>query len=214
MSSTAISAQGSAIKIGTGTGGAKTITAIAVGFPTIITSAAHGLSNGDRVTISGVTGADAALLNGLVFTVKNVTTNTFALDVNSVGKTLTATGTATPVTYTAVGNAKSFSGFDGAAAEIDVTNLASTAKEFRLGLIDNGGFSFELDQDNGDGGQSAVRAAQISGAVKDFKLELPGGSTPVASFQGYVKTFQSSGGVDDVVKGSVQIRITGPVAWA
>ncbi|MDQ5878867.1 MAG: hypothetical protein QG638_1601, partial [Pseudomonadota bacterium] len=35
--STAISAQGSTLQISTGTGGAKTITGIAVGSPTIIT---------------------------------------------------------------------------------------------------------------------------------------------------------------------------------
>ena len=60
-----ISAQGSTLQISTGTGGAKTITAITVGNPTIITSAAHGLSNGDVVTFASLTGADAALLNGM-----------------------------------------------------------------------------------------------------------------------------------------------------
>ena len=76
MPSTAISAQGSIVQIATGSGGAKTITGVAVGNPTILTSAAHGFSNGDVVTFAALTGADAALLNGLTFTVRDKTTNT------------------------------------------------------------------------------------------------------------------------------------------
>ena len=67
------------------------------------------------------------------------------------------------MTYTTVNNLKTFSGFDGQAGEIDVTNCASTAKEFRLGLTDPGHFQIELDQDLGDAGQLAMRAAQVSG---------------------------------------------------
>ena len=81
--STAISAQGSLLSIGTGAGSAKTLTAVALGNPTIWTSAAHGFVNGDMVTMAGVTGVNAALFNGLTFSVRAKTTNTFALDVDT-----------------------------------------------------------------------------------------------------------------------------------
>ena len=45
--------------------------------PCVITSANHGLSNGDKVYISGVSGMTQ--LNGNVYTVANVATNTFEL---------------------------------------------------------------------------------------------------------------------------------------
>ena len=213
MPSTAISAQGSTLQIGTGSGGAKTITAIAVGNPTIITSAAHGLYNGDVVAVAGVTGADAALINGLNWVVTNKTTNTFAVQLDSTGKTLTATGTATPNTYTAIGNVKSFSGFDGQASELDRTNFASTAKEFVLGLVDYGQFSFDVDYDFADAGQAAVLAAQSSGLIKNFKLTLP--DTHTASFTAYVKRLPTAGGVDQIVKRSgATLRISGAVTWA
>lgn len=215
MSSTAISAQGSILQIGTGSGGAKTISAVVVGSPTIFTSAAHGLSNGDVVTLAGLTGTDAALFNGLSFTVQNKTTNTFSLAVDTTGKTVTAgSGTATPVTYTAIGNIKDYNGFDGQAGEIDVTNMSSVAKEFRLGLVDSGHFNMNYDLDNGDAGQLAIRAAQVSGALKNFKLTLPGGTTPNASFTAFVKSMPVSGAVDQVVKSSSQLRISGPVTWS
>lgn len=210
--STAISAQGSTIQISTGTGGAKTITDIAVGNPTVITIAAHGFSNGDVVALAGLTGADAALLNGQSMVVQFKTSDTFALAIDTTGKTITASGTATPNTYTTIANIKDFSGLDGSAADIDVTHIGSTAKEFRPGLVDNGGFNCNLDLDNSDPGQLAVRAAQVAGVVKQFKLILPNAN--VASFSGYVKKFGASGGVDAVVKSAFDVKITGAVTWA
>ena len=215
MTSSAISAQGTALQIGTGTGGAKTITAIAVGYPTILTCSGHGLTAGTRVTAASFAGADAALLNSLVWTVTNVTTNTFAVQLDSTGKTITvSSSTMTPVTYTAVANVKTMTAFDGSASEIDKTNLASSAKEFALGLIDPGHVTFDLDQDNSDGGQQALRTAQTAGTIQNFKVILPSGTTPTASFTGYVKKITSQLGVDQVVKSSVEIRISGPITWA
>ena len=213
MPSTAISAQGSVCSISTGSGGAKTISGtVVVGNPTILTATAHGFSNGDVVALAGLTGASASLLNGLSVVVQYKTTNTFAVAIDTSGATITAAGTATPNTYTAIANVQDFSGFDGSASEIDVTNLASVAKEFRLGLTDAGQLSLSINQDNADAGQLAVRAALVSGAVKNFKILLPSGVA--ASFAGFVKKFGASGGVDAVVKSSIDIRITGAVTWA
>lgn len=212
MASTAISAQGSTFQVSTGTGIGKTITVAAVGNPTILTSSAHGFSNGDVVAIAGVTGADAALLNGLSFVVQSKTINTFALAVDTTGKTITASGTATPNTYTSVANINTFSGFDGQASEIDATNLGSTAKEFLIGIPDSGQFMVEVDQDFSDNGQNALRAAQTASASKNFKLNLPNGK--VASFTGFVKKISTAGGVDAVIKSSVDIRISGAITIA
>jgi len=115
-------------------------------------------------------------------------------------------------TYTAVGNIKTFSGFDGSSSELDVTNLASTAKEYRLGLEDNGQFSIELDRDFSDAGQTQLLALRDSQVGKTFKLLLSNGENAI--FTGYVKKFSVAGGVDAIVKGSVDIRISGAVAWA
>lgn len=210
MASSAISAQGSVLAIGTGTGGAKTITAVAVGFPTILTSSAHGFNEGDVVTLAALTGADAATLNGQTVSVRNKTTNTFAVYIDTTGKTITpGSGTATPVTFTNVANVKDFSGFDGSASEIDVTNLDSTAKEFRLGLTDPGQFSINIDYDNTNAGHVALRAKQVSGVLSSFKLTLP--NTNVVTFSGFVKKFSLAGGVDAVAKTSVDIRISGAI---
>lgn len=211
MASTAFSSQGATLSIGTGSGGAKTISGVAVGNPTVITATAHGFNNGDYVAIAALTGADAALVNGISWTVQFKTTNTFAIGVDTTGKTITAgSGTATPVTFTAIKNARGNITFaDGQATEIDVTNLASTAKEFIMGLQDGGSAKFEVDIDNSDAGQAALSAAQAAAALKTFKIVLPSGVTPNITFNGYVRQFSRAMGVDQVVKGQVDIRNTG-----
>lgn len=209
--SDAISAQGTTLEIETGSGSAEPVEGIALGNPTIITSASHALSVGDRVTLASIGGTTA--LNGLTPIVTHVTTNTFAIDVNTTGgSSWTSGGTATPVAYTEISEVKSFTGFDGQASEIDVTHLTSAAKEFRLGLDDSGGFSFEMNTILDDAGQIALLASKNAGTQKNYKLTLPSGD--VATFDAYAKGVPVTGGVDGIVGSSVSLRITGAVTWS
>lgn len=212
MPSTAISAQGTKFEIETGSGGAKTITAIQIGNPTIITSAAHGLTAGNVVALASITGTASTPLNGQSVAITNVTTNTFAVQIDTTGLAYTSGGTATPVAYTQIANVKSYSGFDGAASEIDVTNLQSVAKEKRLGLQDFGKFSMEINPDYSDAGQNALRTSKGAGTQKNYRLTYP--NAKVASFAAYVKSTPESGGVDAVIGGSVELTITGAVTVA
>jgi len=208
-----ISAQGSTLSISTGSGAAKTITGVAVGSPTILTIAAHGFGNGDVVDLAALTGADAALLNGKSLVVTNKTTDTIAVTVDTTGKTVTAgAGTATPVTFTKINGVQSYSGLDGAPSEIDSTDLDSTAMEYISGLVDEGKFGFEMKTLHADVGQLAVRAARSSGAVKTLKLVFP--DAVVATFDVLVKSVPVTGGVNALLKGSVDTKITGPVTWS
>ena len=102
MSSNAISAQGTSLQIATGTGAAKNVTAVSKGNPCIVTSAAHGLAPGDRVTFAAVGGMTE--LNGNSYVIEYVTTNTFSLHrVDSTNfTTYTSGGTATPATFTTI----------------------------------------------------------------------------------------------------------------
>lgn len=208
-----ISAQGSKLEIGTGAGGAKTITAISSGFPAIATSAAHGLNNGDVVVLAGIVGTMATLLNGTTRVVSNKTDNTFALlDADTTGLAYTSGGTATPNIRTKIKGVISFDGFDGTADELDTTDLDSTAKEFISGIKDEGKFGFEAKTLKADAGQIALRANRTSGAVVPMWLTLPDQS--VASFNVIVKSMPTSGGVNAVLKGKIDCRISGPVVWS
>jgi hypothetical protein len=111
--------------------------------------------------------------------------------------------------WTNVGNVKSYSGFDGSATEIDVTDLNSTAKEKRLGLQDWGSFSLDANIDYADLGQAAMLASRKTGTAKMYKLTLPDGSAK--SFSAYVKSFPLAGGTDTVLTGTIALTITGDV---
>jgi hypothetical protein len=216
MTSTAISAQGTQIQIATGTGSAVAVTGVTVGNPTVIASTAHGFNNGDAITFdSNFSGADASHLNGKTATVIYKTTNTYAVAIDTTGLTIT-TGTAhaTATSYTTVGNARTFTGLDGSATELDKTNLASSAKEIALGLVDFGQFTFEADHDNGDAGQAAVLSHYTAGTVVGMKVILPSGTTPTASFNAFIKKFSLTGGIDAIARRSIDCRITGTVTWA
>lgn len=212
MTSSAIPAQGSTLQIGTGTGPAVNITGLALGFPTIVKAAGHPLKNGDIVSFAGLAGNTA--LNGLTPVIKNVTTDTFAVDVDTTGgAAYTNGGTATPVAWTKISNLLTYKGFDGQAAELDATNLDSDAKEFKPGLQDWGQFTVDYHKDFSDPGQQALDAAKAARAVKPFKFTLPNGKT--RTFNALVKNSPIEGGVDQLVKAAgVALRISGNVVEA
>lgn len=210
MASGAISAQGSKVYIGTGSGGAITITAIAKAFRAEVTGT-HSLTKGDRVTFAAVVGMTE--INGLVGTVIDVTgTTKFVVDIDSrLFTTYTSGGTATPVTWTQITDVKDFKPAGAAVSKIDVTNLDSTAKEYRPGLVDNNDITFSVNYVATDPGQAAFKTAFEASLVKAFKIVAPNADT--FTFDGYVSKFPETpaGSVDAVLTGDVTIQITGAV---
>lgn len=132
--------------------------------------------------------------------------------IQAQGTTMTFEDSASPVVAQTVGGIQSFTGFDGESTEIDITTLASTAKEFDVGLEDFGNLSLEVIYDGSDAGQAAIMTAKSAAATKEVVLTLSDSS--IATFDVIVKSFSKSGGVDDVVKGSVNMKITGAVVWS
>ncbi|WP_321902088.1 phage tail tube protein [Paraburkholderia tropica] len=119
-----------------------------------------------------------------------------------------ASGAAEP-TWTKVKNVKSYSGFDGSATEIDVTDLDSEAKEKRLGLMDNGSFSIDVNVNMSDPGQAAMKTAQKASSLESFKLQYPDGSYD--TFDASVKSFPISGATDAVITSTIALTISGAV---
>jgi hypothetical protein len=133
--------------------------------------------------------------------------------ISAQGSTLEIDVSVSGTPDTEIANLFSFSGLDGEASEIDVTNLTSAAKESKLGLKDYGNFSIEYHVDFDDAGQNDLRAAGVSGDTKSFTLTLPNAKT--LSFDALVKNADSiSGGIDATVNGGASLRITGAVVVA
>lgn len=211
MSSTAFSAQGSTLKIGS-TGVTSIPAAITKANPPVVTDVAHGLANGDIVLFAGITGM--VEINGKYGCVLVQTTSkyaTYGIDSTSF-TTFTTGGTPTATqAQVALGNWKSFSGFNGQRSDIDVTNLASTDMEFLGGLQDNGTFDFGFHIDDTDAGQMAFLANRAApGLTSRFVLTFPNSKT--RTFRGYVKSMPEQGGVNAAVEGNGSIKISGAVA--
>lgn len=210
---TAFASQGITLKIESGSGVAKNITAISLGAITEITSNSHGLAVGDVVTFASIGGTTD--LNGQSAMVIAKETNTFFVAIDSSGySAYTSGGTATPATYTTIGEVVDFSGPGGQAAVIDVTNLASTRKEKLMGLPDEGQFTFNLHLDPADTGQLAAKASRDAQTELGYQLTLTDTGATVLTWDAYCLAFNIAGGVDKQVTASITLEITGEVSWA
>jgi hypothetical protein len=117
------------------------------------------------------------------------------------------------LTYAPIGKVVSFEGPGGKSSEIDATTLESTAKEFLIGLADEGSFSFELNLDTSDETHAALRDDRAARALRSFKLALADDATTTLTFDAYVMEYRLSGRADGIVKLNVGLRISGPVAY-
>lgn len=210
MTSTAVSSAGTKVYIETADGTAKNITGVTAANPCVVTSAAHGLAVGTVVYLASIGGMTE--LNGRAAVITAANTNTFTLGgINSTGYTAyTSGGTATPKTMTEVENVKSWDRPGNPAAEIDVTTLASTARERIAGLADRGSVTMNLDVDHSGPGQAALRAA-VGETAKAMKVVRGDGK----SFAVMVawNNFGDSLGVDAAHSGSASGYISTDYAW-
>lgn len=102
----------------------------------------------------------------------------------------------------------------GKSTEIDVTTLASTAKESRQGLQDFGTITVSLIRSLDDAGQAALQTAHAAQANQTAVIVLPSGTLKTATFTCYVDSLSSDIDKDGVVTGDAMLRITGPVVWS
>lgn len=69
------------------------ITGITAANPAVITTTnAHGLTTGDQVLITGITGTMSTVINGIPFTITVLSPTTFSIPINTTGLTYTGAG--------------------------------------------------------------------------------------------------------------------------
>ncbi|WP_186079349.1 phage tail tube protein [Burkholderia gladioli] len=119
------------------------------------------------------------------------------------------TGTTAAPVWTQIVNVSQFTGFSGSAADIDVTDLSSTGKEYRPGLQDWDSVTMDININLAEPSHAKLLADKKSGAMGDYKAELSDGSE--IEFSGYVKSFPITMAVDGVYKGSVVLKISGDI---
>jgi len=209
----ATNAQKTTLHIAGTTGSAKTITAITPGFPTIVTSTAHGLANGDNGPIAGVVGTMATLVNVAGLTIKNVTANTFSINVNTTGLAYTSGGTFTPSAWIKVGKITDIKGTSDTSPDNKTTTLDDDTETYQPGLPDTGNVTLEIQCDDSDSGLAAIEADFDDRVVGTYKITYPSGATPVRTFNGYAKSFPKIGDapLGGIITGTIELKRSGVV---
>lgn len=117
-------------------------------------------------------------------------------------------------TSISVGNVVGFNGPTGSANVIDCSHLGSTAKEKKMGLPDEGSLSLDVLFSATDSGQVKLRECRAARTQGHFAIKLTDPSSYHVHADCYVTGFAITGAVDEILKGSITLEITGPLTWA
>lgn len=118
---------------------------------------------------------------------------------------------ASPEVYTAIGEITSIGGPDGSASEIDVTDLSSTSKEFKMGINDEGSVTLEGMFIPTDTQHAALRTHKSARTLANFQIVFTDSPVTTWSFSAYVTGLSISASVDAALTGSITLRITGDI---
>lgn len=200
-----VKSQQTQLLVATADGSVKTLISASAANPVTVGSTSHGLSAGVVGLITGVVGMTQ--LNNRAFVITNPVTNAF--DLKAVDGTTysayTSGGSFLPKTMTLVGGVTNFSGFDGQAAEIDMTDLRSVRKEKAVGVPDDGGCSMTVNFIS-DTGITKLNSLYETQAVGYFEVILSDSRS--GAFAAYVQQFSMDvGGPDDKVTGQVRLLL-------
>lgn len=113
-----------------------------------------------------------------------------------------------------LGNVVGFAGPTGSAAVIDVTHLGSTMKEKRMGLPDEGQVTFDVLFTYTDTGIQKWRECRASRTLCSIAIVLNDTRVTKIAMEGYPTGLAITGAVDDVVKASLTMEISGAASWS
>ena len=125
--------------------------------------------------------------------------------------TLLQLGSGSPLSYATIAEIVSFNGPGGSVSVIDVTDLASEAKEKLAGLNDNGQLSFECNFIPTNTQHAALKTAKENGTTNSFKLIFTDTEATEWTFDAIVTGLSITGAVDGVVKASVSLELSGEI---
>lgn len=191
----------------------KTITAITKASPGVVSSTAHGYSNGDYVllTISGM-----YQLNYRVMRVSSVATDTFALEGEDTTNYATfVSGTAQKITFgTSLATLTNINASGGDFDFVDTTTIHDSIKTQIPGLANPSTYSFESFWDPSDAGLIALKSASDSQAQRAILFSFANSQKFV--FNGYVGcSLSPTGSAQDLIKTTVVFTsLGGPKAYS
>ena len=113
-----------------------------------------------------------------------------------------------------IGQVVSISGPDGGVGEIDVTNLASTGKEYIGALPDFGSISMEVIWDPNLGTHSSLWTDFLAQTVTSYQIRLSDSPQSTLTFNAYVSGYSANLATDDKIGATVTLKVSGSVTLA
>ena len=114
-----------------------------------------------------------------------------------------------------IGQVVAFNGPSGSAGKIDVTNLGSTAKQFLMGLRDEGDISLDVIYDPSTVvGHEQLFLDRGTRTERGWIIKISTGDSETGQKLGgraYCTGFSITGAVDDAIKATMTLAITGAV---
>ena len=107
--------------------------------------------------------------------------------------------------------------FDGATqAIIDTTSLTSTMKSFKVGTVDPGSISIEVNLDQDDASQALLIAAASDQTGRSYLITYGAASTGGCTISGiaFVTSFSIKAGIDTVLTASFTLKLSGAYTLA
>lgn len=95
---------------------------------------------------------------------------------------------------------------------IDVTNLASTLREFKGAIPDGAEIQLDFQYDSGEVSQALLKTDLDNNATRGYRINIQDSPVAVFAFTGLVISWQISNPIDNVVPLSVRVKITGSLS--
>jgi hypothetical protein len=196
-----------AVSVQSALASAKTITAITKANPGVVSSTAHGYSNGDYVlmTVQGM-----YQVNYRVFRVSAVATDSFSLEGEDTTNYATfSSGSCQKITFgTSLATLTNINASGGDFDFIDTTTIHDSIKTQVPGLPNPSNYTFESFWDPSDSGLIALKSASDSQAQRAILFGFANGQKFV--FNAYVGcSLAPTGSAQDLIKTSVTFTALG-----
>lgn len=206
-----------AIAMQSALGADLTISAITQANPGVVTSAGHGLVNGEYVVFEITNGMRQ--IHDKVYRVANKTVDTFQIEDVSGGTGVDTTnfdafvaGVCNKITYgTSITTATTMNVSGGDFEMLDATTIHQAQRTVVPGLPSETKFEFDNIWDPTDAGQVAMKSASEAQAKRAFKLTFGTGGR-ICVFNGYVGFAGApQGNAQEIVKTSAVITSQGTI---
>ena len=137
-----------------------------------------------------------------------------SLALDSQGMIIKIGDAASPEAFTQITEVKDISGPGGSATEIDASDLSSTAKEFRMGLQDEGQVTLTLNWIPTNTQHALLRTNRAAQTLTSFEMDFTDSPVTTWSFTAFIQEISISNSVDSLTEGNVTLRVSGVVTQA